>query len=121
MNHDKSNEYCIYDYKWSKIGTWFRHFLNFFGLALEKDWAYCDAKWIAALNHCMFYLFNGSEEIQTNMVELIDLIDDGRIDLWKKDLKGYKEGKIKLTEQYANKLEKVCNLIDKYKMVGKNE
>ena len=108
-----------YTYNWSKFGRIIRHILNYFELALEKDWAYCDAMWINALNHCMFYLFNGSEEVQKNMVELIDLIDDGVIELWKKDLKEYKEGKAKLTEQYANKLEKVCNLIDKYKMENK--
>ena len=115
MNHNNSNEYYNYNYDWSKVGKWFRHFLNFFGLALEKDWSYCDEKWEAALNHCMFYLFNGSEEIQKNMVELIDLIDDGMIDLWKKDLKEYNEGKIKLTKQYAKQLKIVCELIDKYR------
>ena len=104
-----------YDYNWSKIGGLFRHFLNFFGLALEKDWAYCDDKWVAALNHCAFYLFNGSKKIQENMIELLDLIDDNMIDLWKKDLKEYNEGKIKLTKQYAKRLKIVCELIDKYR------
>ena len=115
MDHNKLNKYWMYDYNWSKIGTKFRHFLNFFGLALAKDWVYCDDKWVAALNHCIFYLFNGSKKIQENMVELLDLIDDNMIDLWKKDLKEYKEGKINLTKQYAVKLEKVCDLIDKYR------
>ena len=115
MNHNNLNEYYNYNYDWSKVGKWFRHFLNFFGLALKKDWSYCDDKWIMALNHCMFYLFNGSEEVQKNMVELIDLIDDGVIELWKKDLKEYNEGKIKLTKEYAKQLKIVCELIDKYR------
>ena len=49
------------------------------------------------------------------MVELIDLIDDGMINLWKKDLELYNKGQVDLDEKYVIQLEKVCKLIYDYR------
>jgi len=118
MKHNNTNQY--YRYNWSKFGKIIRHILNYFGLALEKDWAYCDAMWINALNHCATGLLdkNTSIKVKENLAELMVLIDeDGKefINGWYKDFEKVNNGyDNKFTINYINALKEICPLLEKY-------
>ena len=120
MKHDNFNEEHNYNYDWSKLGKWFRHFLNFFGLALEKDWSYCDAMWINALNHCATGLLdkNTPKKVKENLAQLLVLIDeDGKefINKWYEDFEKVNNGyDNKFTIDYTNMLKEICPLLKKY-------
>ena len=109
-----------YHYNWSKLGRIFRHILNWFGLALEKDWAYCDAMWINSLNHCATNLLdkNTPKKVKENLVQLLVLLDgDGKefINEWYKDFEKVNNGyDNKFTNNYINALKEICPLLEKY-------
>lgn len=118
-----------YQYKWSKIGRKFRYFLNMFGLALEKDHAYCDYMWLNALNHCTTYLTDKStpKQVKENLALLLVQIDETgeeNINDWLNDFNelGKENSKEKFTKDYIEFLGEVCPMIRKYqKILHKDE
>lgn len=110
----------MYDKNWTKLGRIFRRVLAFFGLALEKDYAYADLMWVIALNHCANNLLDKhtTKKVKENLVELMVLIDeDGKefINEWYKDFEKVNNGyDNKFTINYINALKEICPLLEKY-------
>lgn len=110
----------MYDKNWTKLGRIFRRVLAFFGLALEKDYAYADWMWVIALNHCANNLLDKhtTKKVKENLAELMVLIDeDGKefINEWYKDFEKVNNGyDNKFTINYINALKEICPLLEKY-------